>query len=257
MLPCFDLTGKTALVTGGSAGIGRELAKALALSGANISLVARRIGPLQDACEELKALGANCIYTVGDISDELSIRNAVDRTVEAFGALDNLIDNAAVDSPNKPVEELTVEEWRFVIERNVDGMFIVAKEAARVMIPQKRGNMVLLCSIASEIFHDGTYPGVYEVSKGAVSTLVRVLSANWCKYNIHVNGIAPGYFHSEAVDTAYKDRPEDLKIIADLVPAKRLAYADELGPVCVLLSSSGASYIDGTVITVDGGRSYK
>jgi len=256
MLPCFDLSGKTALVTGGSQSIGKAIAKALALSGARISLVARTGDTLRVACEEIRALGADCIWSAADISDEAAVRAAVNGTVEAFGQLDILINNAAAPSVAKPVEELTLAQWRAVTRVNVDGMFIVAREAARHMIPRRSGKIVILCSIASEVFNNNCDPGVYEVSKGAVEAMVRVLSANWCKYNINVNGIAPGYFMSDVVRDFYSAHPDRLEKSAALVPVGRFAQPEELGAVGVLLSSDGASYMHGSIVTVDGGRTF-
>jgi gluconate 5-dehydrogenase len=232
------------------------MAKALAKSGAKLCITSRSQGKLEAACKELKELGADCIWRICDITNEEQVAGAMKDCVDTFGKLDILIDNAAAGSIVKPVEELTMDEWQNVCNQNINGMFLVAREASKYMIPQRSGKMVLLASIASEVFNNTCDPGVYEPTKGAVRTLVKVLAANWAKYNINVNDIAPGYFMSDIIQDFFTKYPERYAASCELVPAKRYANPEELGAVAVLLSSDGASYMQGSIVTVDGGRTF-
>lgn len=257
MLKCFDLTGKVALVTGGSQSIGKEIAKALALSGAKIAILARTESRLIAACEEIRALGAECIWVKADISDEASVEKAVNEVADHYGTIDILIDNAAGSAPAVPVETLPLDTWKKCMNTNVDGMFITAKAVAnRCMIPQKSGKIVVLCSIASRIFRAGSFTGAYETSKGAVEAMVRVLDSNWNRYGIHVNGIAPGYIMSDVIKDMFEREPELEPLALAQIPVGRFADPSEMAPVAVFLASDGASYLNGTVITADGGRTY-
>lgn len=257
MLKCFDLTGKVALVTGGSQSIGKEIAKALAQSGAKIAILARTQSRLITAAEEIRALGAECIWVQADISDEASVEKAVAEVADHYGTIDILIDNAAGSAPAVPVEALDLATWRKCMQTNVDGMFIVAKAVAnRCMIPQRSGKIVMLCSIASSVFRAGSFTGAYETSKGAVASMVKVLDSNWNRYGIHVNGIAPGYIMSDIIVDMFQREPE-LKPLAEAqIPLGRFADPAEMAPLAVFLSSDGASYMNGSIVVADGGRTY-
>lgn len=256
MKSLFDLSGKVALVTGGSQGLGFAFSKSLAQAGANLCILSRTESKLERACKGLQKYGTECIWQVADITNETEIHKAVQNTIEHYGKIDILVDNAAAPCIEKPIEELSLDEWRSVIQQNVDGMFIVAKEVAKHMIPRREGKIIILCSIASEIFNNNTWPGVYDISKGAVRTMVKVLAANWCKYNINVNGIAPGYFMSDVVREFYERHPETYARSCSLVPCGRFGEPKEIGPTAVFLASDASSYMHGSIITVDGGRSF-
>ena len=254
----FDLSGMVALVTGGSQSIGLAIAKELGKAGAKLAILSRTETRLISACKEIvDETGAQCIWVKSDITDEKSIERAVSEVINHYGRIDILISNAAGSAPDIPIEDITMEDWKKCMSTNIDGMFIIAREVARqCMIPQKGGKITLLCSIASEIFNPTYYPGAYEISKGAISTMVKVLDANWNRYGIHVNGIAPGYTLSDVVIESFKDNPNAESEAAATVPVKRFAQPSEIAPAAVFLSSNGASYIHGSIITVDGGRTY-
>lgn len=193
-LACFDLTGKTALVTGGSQSIGKAIAKALLQSGAKVCITARTQKKLEETCAELKEYG-ECIWAVADISNEEQVHESVKKTVDAFGRLDILVGNAAHGGYFKEPEDMTMEEWDEVIQQNVNGMFLCAREAAKMMIPQGGGKIVLVASIVTKVFGVHNAPGAYETSKGGVEVLIRSLAASWAKHNIrnsHVVGKAIG-----------------------------------------------------------------
>ncbi len=254
-LSCFDLTGKVAIVTGGSQSIGKAIAKALAMSGARICITARTESKLEKTAEEIRALGAECIYAVADISDEEQMSKAFKKAVDHYGRLDIMVGNAAHGGYFKAPEDMTMEEWNTVMRQNVNGMFIAAKEAAKYMIPQKSGNIVLVCSIVTEVFGLHNDPGAYETSKGAVEVMIRSLAASWARHNIHVNGISPGYTLSDIVKANFASmEPGQYEKLCALVPFKRFAEPEEMAPMVVALCSDAASYMTGSIITIDGGR---
>ncbi|MBE6631903.1 MAG: SDR family oxidoreductase [Ruminococcaceae bacterium] len=256
MLKCFDLTGKVALVTGGSQGLGKAMALALAKSGANICIVSRTASKLEKAAEEIRACGVECIWATADVTSDEDISAAVKKTVDTFGKLDILIANAAHPGIFKNTEDMTTAEWDEVMKHNIDGMFISCREAAKVMLPNGSGKIIIIASIASEIFNAASIPNAYETSKGAVRSMVKALDASWGKRGINVNGIAPGYFRSDVIEERVQKDPAYLDYLNSLVPCGRAAMPEEIGPAAVLLASDGASYIHGEILTVDGGRSY-
>lgn len=253
-LSCFDLTGKAALVTGGSQSIGKAIAKALLQSGARVCIMARTRSKLVSACEELKEFG-ECIWAVADITDEEQVHAAVKKTADTFGSLDILVNNAAHGGYFKEPEEMTLEEWDTVMRQNINGMFLTAREAAKIMIPQGGGRMVFVCSIVTRVFGIHNSPGAYETSKGGVEILIRSLAASWAKHHIYVNGISPGYTLSDIVreNIAEKD-PHQYRKLCELVPLKRFAEPEEMAPMVIALASDAASYMQGSIITIDGGR---
>lgn len=256
MLSCFDLTGKAALVTGGSQSIGKAIAKALMLSGADVCIMARTQSRLESTCGELDGTGGRrCIWAAADITSEEQVKAAVKKTADTFGKLDILINNAAHGGFFKAPEDMTMEEWDTVIQQNISGMFLTAREAAKVMIPQGGGKMVFICSIVTKVFGTHNDPGAYETSKGGVEVMIRALAASWARHHIHVNGISPGYTLSDIVRENLVDKdPEKYAKLCELVPLKRFAEPEEIAPMAVALASDAASYMEGAIITVDGGR---
>ena len=253
-LKCFDLTGKTALVTGGSQSIGKAIAKALLQSGAKVCITARTQSKLEKAAAELCAYG-ECIWAAADICNEDQLRAACDLVVNRWGSLDILVGNAAHGGYFKEPEDMTTAEWNEVIQQNVNGMFLCAREAARIMIPQGGGKIVLVASIVTRVFSPNNAPGAYETSKGGVEVLIRSLAASWAKHDIHVNGISPGYTLSDIVKENYAHmEPGAYEKACALVPMKRFAEVDEMAPMVVALVSDAASYMQGSIITIDGGR---
>lgn len=253
-LKCFNLTGKTALVTGGSQSIGKAIAKALLQSGASVCIVARTKSKLETAAKELSAYGP-CIWAVADICDEEQIRAAVAYVVNTWGKLDILVGNAAHGGYFKEPQDMQLCEWDEVMQQNINGMFLCAREAAKVMIPQGGGNIVMVASIVTKVFSPNNDPGAYETSKGGVEVMVRSLAASWAKYNIRVNGISPGYTLSDIVKKNFeKMEPGAYERAAALVPLGRFAEPEEMAPMVVALASDASSYMQGSIITIDGGR---
>ncbi|MCI8525614.1 MAG: glucose 1-dehydrogenase [Oscillospiraceae bacterium] len=257
MLKCFDLTGKAVFITGGSQGLGRAFARAFAQSGADLCLISRSEEKLADTCREMEGYGVRCIYHVADILDSAAVQAAVAKAVAAFGRIDCLINNAAANAQHVPLHEIPIADYRRVIDVNLVGTMIVTQAVVPQMIRQGGGAIVNMCSIAGQVFHGLLDPGAYEASKEGLKALTRSMAQNWVQYNIRVNGIAPGYFLSDANLAACKRNPATEKTLAAQVPMQRWGQPDEIGPVAVFLCSDAASYIQGTVVTVDGGRTFR
>lgn len=247
----FDLTGKVALVTGGSRGLGREIAEGLAEAGATVAITARReqwLGPTQ---EELRAAGLAVTAHACDVTDPAAVVALVERIVADHGALDIVVNNAGI-SWGGAAEEMAVENFRKVVDTNVTGTFLVSQAAARRMIPRGRGVIINTASIAGI---NGSAPEVlravgYSASKGAVIALTRQLATEWAAHGIRVNAIAPGFFPSRMTEAVIAQGGE--RMTAD-VPLGRLGCAGELKGVVLFLASDAASYITGQTLIVDGG----
>jgi gluconate 5-dehydrogenase len=247
----FDLGGKVALVTGGSRGLGREIAEGLAEAGATVTITARREQWLRPAEEELRAAGLAVGAAACDVTDPAAVAALVEGVVARHGALDIVVNNAGV-SWGAPAEEMPVERFRQVVDTNATGTFLVSGAAARRMIAGGGGAIVNTASVAG-LF--GAPPAVlraagYHASKGAVIALTRQLATEWAGHNIRVNAIAPGFFPSRMTEAVIARNEE--RMHAD-VPLGRLGRPGELKGAVVFLASPAASYITGQVLVVDGG----
>ena len=251
MQPTFDLSGRVALVTGGSRGLGEEMAEGLAEAGASLMLLARRPQWLTPTVEALQAAGHPCQGTVCDVSDPAQVQQAVRATLDAYGRIDILINNAGV-TWGAPAEEMPLDKWRMVLDVNLTGAFLFAQAAGREMIRQGSGTIVNVASIAGL---RGSLPGSvdyagYVASKGGLIALTRELAAKWGRHGIRVNAIAPGFFPSRMTEKVL-DRIQS-RVEAG-IPLGRVGRAGELKGVAVFLASAASSYITGQTIVVDGG----
>lgn len=254
MLKCFDLTGKTALVTGGNRGLGRAMAEGLAESGADLFLIATNPASLKLAAGEIsREFGVKCGWASADITDEAQVIRAVDQCVEQYGRIDVLLNNAGTDRVPEPPEEASVDGWRRVIDINLNGAFIVAKTVGRHMIRSGGGKIINLSSVCGYILNPLVKAGSYDVSKHGVVAMTRALAVEWARYGITVNAIAPGYFMTEPNRRACDDIPGLEEQIASGVLLKRWGNPDELKGLAVFLASSASDYMDGSVVFLDGG----
>jgi len=248
----FDLTGKVALVTGGSRGLGLEMATALGEAGAGVAITARRDQWLTPAEEELRAKGINVLAVTCDVSNSDQVTAAVRAAVDRFGRLDVLINNAGI-TWGQPIETMPLEKWRQVFETNVTGCFLMSQAAGNEML--RLGNGGSIINIASVAGLVGLEPDVldaagYSASKGAIVTLTRDLAVKWAKRGIRVNAIAPGFFDTRlSHGLLEKIQPN----IERRTPMGRIGKPGELGGVAVFLASAAASYVTGQVLAVDGG----
>jgi gluconate 5-dehydrogenase len=247
----FDLHGHAALVTGGSRGIGFEIARALGEAGARVAIVARRTQWLQPAEQALRAAGVTCAGVVADVADPEQVARAVDAAQEAVGDLTILV-NAAGRTWGAPAEAMPLERWREVMEANATGTFLVSQAVGRGMIARRYGRILNVASVAGL---QASAPEIaplsgYAASKGAIIAYTRQLAVEWAKYGITVNALAPGFVHTRMADVVITRAGQRL---VDRIPVGRIGEtADLLGIVLALVAPS-AGYITGQVIVVDGG----
>ena len=246
----FDLKGRAAIVTGGSRGLGLEIAEALAEAGASLMLCARREQWLTPALEELRAKGFRVEGRVCDVTDEQQVQAVVEATVSAYGRVDVLVNNAGISWGERP-ETMSLDNFRKVLDTNLTGAFLFAQAAGRVMLAAKRGAIVNIASVAGlRSSTHGPHYAAYVASKAGLMGLTRELAATWGPEGIRVNAIAPGFFHSRLADPVIKwVEPE----IQRRNPIPRIGAAGELKGVALFLASDASSYVTGQVIAVDGG----
>ena len=249
----ISLEGKVAVVTGASRGLGSAFARALAEAGADVSLSCRHLAELEDTAGAVRALGRQALEIEADVTSPDQVRELVGLTVKRFGRLDVLVNNAGAMRINKPPEETTPEEWRFVIDTNVNGTFYCCREAALQMKKQQSGKIINLSSKSGFTVGRHFHGGSYDVSKAAIVMLTKALAVEWAPYNIRVNAIAPGYYDTQPNRDFFLNNPELCAKVVDLVPLKRLGDVGELAGLVVCLASDIANYMTGTTILIDGG----
>jgi NAD(P)-dependent dehydrogenase (short-subunit alcohol dehydrogenase family) len=248
----FDLTGKVALVTGGSRGLGLDMATGLGEAGAAVVLTARREHWLTTAEAELRAKGISCAAVACDVSDPGQVNAAVKATIDRFGRIDVLVNNAGI-SWGEPIETMPVEKWRQVFETNATGCFLMSQAAGREMVRAGRGGSIInIASVAGVI---GLATDVldavgYSASKGAIITLTRDLAVKWAPSGIRVNAIAPGFFDTRLSHSLLEKTQEKVE---KTTPMGRIGKPGELSGVAVFLASAASSYVTGQVLAVDGG----
>ncbi len=247
----FDLTGKVAVVTGGSIGLGAYMARGLAEAGANLVIAARKVERCVEICEELKKLGVKALPVACDVSKAEDCQNLVDVTVKEFGRLDILVNNAglawAADAMDYPMDK-----WQKVMDLNVTGLFQLSAMAARVMKEQGGGRIINITSVAGFF---GSMPEAqntiaYNTSKGAVVAMTRDLAVKWARYNINVNAIAPGFFPTHMSSGLLE---KNKHLVLPRIPMGRLGEEDDIKGVVVFLSSEASRYITGHTIMLEGG----
>ena len=246
----FDLSGRVALVTGGSRGLGAEFAEGLAEAGASVMLCARRDEWLLPGVEALRGRGFTVDAMRGDVSSEADVQAVVDATVERFGKIDILVNNAGVSWGERP-EAMTLAQWQKVIDVNLTGAFICSRTAGRTMIERQYGRIINIASIAGLQGNvNGPYYAGYAASKAGLMGLTRELAASWGRHGIRVNAIAPGFFRSRLSDASIAQVEESLNAVT---PLGRVGRPGELKGVAVFLASDASGYVTGQTIVVDGG----
>ena len=243
----------TVLITGGGTGIGFSLAKRFHREGASVVICGRREDVLKKAVENISTQNERITYVPADISKEEDIKNLIEQTVKWTDSLDILINNAGAMRINKSPQETSLEEWKSVIDTNINGTFLCCREAAKIMIKQKRGRIVNISSMSGAIVNKYFHGGSYEVSKAAINMLTKVLAIEWAPYNISVNAIAPGYYDTKPNRDFFKTEPGLFKKVTELIPQRHLGNLEELCDFVFSISTTTANYLTGTVIPVDGG----
>jgi NAD(P)-dependent dehydrogenase (short-subunit alcohol dehydrogenase family) len=249
----FDLGGKTAIVTGGGSGIGRQMAGALAELGANLVLCARKLERCKEAATELAELGVRTLALRCDVRNAEEVRRVVDHTVEELGGVDILVNNAGT-SWGAPAEDTPLDGWQKVIDVNLTGLFLFSQAAGRVMIDRGGGSIVNIASVAGL---RGSPPGAmdaiaYNASKGGVISFTRDLAHKWAQYGIRVNSIAPGWFPSDMNAVLLDANPDGY---LEHIPLGRFGGPDDLKGAVVFLASAAADFVTGQTLVVDGGQS--
>ena len=247
----FDLTGRVAIVTGGSRGLGEEMAEGLAEAGAALMLCARREQWLTPTLDRFRRRGFRAEGMVCDVAQPDQVQAVVDQTVSVFGQVDILVNNAGVSWGEEP-ETMPLDKWRKVIDTNLTGAFLFSQAAGREMLKRQYGRIINIASIAGlHASVNGAHYAGYAASKAGLMGLTRELAASWGRSGIRVNAIAPGFFHSRLADPAIVQAEPHLKATS---PIPRVGEAGELKGVAVFLAADASNYITGQTIVVDGGR---
>ena len=248
----FDLSDRIALVTGGSRGLGREMAEGLAEAGAALMILARREPWLGATLAEFRARGFRCEGLICDVSKPEEVQAAVSKTIETFGRVDILVNNAGI-TWGAPAEDMPLEKWRAVLDTNLTGAFLFCQAAGRDMMRRQYGRIINVASI-NAIQGGLPMPDIsaagYVASKGGLVALTRELAAKWARYGIRVNAIAPGYFPTRMTEKIWQQAGE---LMRTSVPMGRGGMDGELKGVAVFLAADASNYITGQTIVVDGG----
>jgi len=248
----FDLTGKVAMVTGTSRGLGQYMGRALARAGADLIITSRTKDSLADFAKEIEALGRKAVPIELDVRDYDSIQRATDAAVEACGKIDILVNNAGCNR-RKPAAEVTWEDWQYVVDTNLRGTFFVAQAVAvKSMIPQKYGRIINIGSVTCVAGYAGLGP--YCASRGGTKQLTMSLADDWGADGITVNCLAPGWFKTAQNKMLY-EQEDWLAYLCDRIPLKRPGQPNDLDGAVVFLASDASEYVTGQTLLVDGGIS--
>ena len=248
-LTLFDLTGKTALITGSSQGIGLALAKGLADAGASVVLNGRDTGKLAEAARKLSDEGAQVSVLPFDVVDHDAARSAVDGFERENGPIDILVNNAGMQF-RTPLEDYPADMFETLMATNVTSVFNVGQAVARHMIERGRGKIINIASVQTALARPGIAP--YTATKGAVGNLTKGMATDWAKYGLQCNAIAPGYFETP-LNAALVADPEFTAWLAKRTPAGRWGKVEELVGACIFLASAASSFMNGHTVFVDGG----
>lgn len=251
ILDSFSLTNKTAIVTGGSRGLGATIAEAYAEAGANVVICSRDVSACEAMGKQLEdSYGIKTLAFACDVTNEEQVNDVVTKTKEAFGTIDILVNNSGA-SWAAPVQDMPLEAWNKVIDVNVTGTFLMSQAVGKVMIEQEEGKII---NIASTAGLGGTPSFMqtigYNTSKGAIITFTKDLAVKWGEYNINVNAIAPGFIPTKMSEVLIEYYQDD---ILRNTPLQRLGENEDLKGAAIFLASAAANYITGDVLTVDGG----
>ncbi|WP_338753063.1 SDR family NAD(P)-dependent oxidoreductase [Bacillus sp. FJAT-52991] len=256
----FDLSGQTALVTGGGSGLGRLIALALAEAGANVVVCSRRLEVCENVVKEIEALGRQALALSLDVTDPESVRQSVDKAISHFGKIEILVNGSGMASES-PATEMSLENWQGMLNTNVTGTFLMSQAVGRHMIDNEYGRIINISSAAG---FKGTDPEFidsvgYTTSKSAVMTLTKDLAVKWGRHGVNVNSIAPGAFpfgmNDPQVPGTLVERAGP--IIASQIPVRRLGSEKDLAGAAVYFASAASNYCTGQVLALDGGISAK
>jgi len=246
----FSLSGKVALVTGASGGLGLHFAEVLAANGATVILAARREDKIEKAAQVINSNGGTALAVALDVTDETSIDRAFSYVENERGVIDVIVNNAGI-ATNGAAIDVTLDDWRRVMATNLDGAFLVSRRAARSLIDEHRpASIINIGSILGARTAGAVLP--YTVSKAGLHHMTKVLALEWARYNIRVNAITPGYIETD-INRDYLNSPEGQKLIKR-IPSRRPGKMDDLDGPLLLLASDQSLYMTGSIIAIDGGH---
>lgn len=250
-LSYFDLTGKIAIITGGSKGLGEQMAYALAEAGADLALISRTQAELDTVAAEIHtATGRKVIGVAADVTKEADIVVMVQKVMGVFGKIDILINNAGIGGTT-PIQDLKEEEWDRFMNLNLKGPVLCSKHVGAEMIKRKQGNIINVSSLFAKIV--ARYMGAYATTKAGLVQFTRTLALEWCRYNIRVNALCPGYFETPMNEGFWETKGG--KGIIERIPMQRVGDPKELKPAILFLASNANSFMTGATLFVDGGHS--
>jgi gluconate 5-dehydrogenase len=253
VLDRFRLEGKRALITGGSRGLGRAMAQALAEAGADLVLVGREQSHLETAARELGALQRRVDVVPADMSTPGEAQKTCERILSDLGPIHILINNVGGRRISVPTEQLPLEDWQRIMDLNVTSTFLCCKLIGGEMVKRRGGRIINIASIAGIIASKGIHGRTYETAKAAIMAFTKALAVDWAPYNVTVNAIAPGTFRTDPNRRWFREKPELEQTFLSLVPMGRLGEAHEIGPLALYLASDASSYMTGTTLVIDGG----
>lgn len=250
-LPYFDLTGKTVIITGGSKGLGEQMAYALAEAGADLALISRTQTDLDKVAAEVRAAtGRRVIGLAADVTREADIAVMVQQVMAEFGKIDVLINNAGIGGTT-PILDLKEEEWDRYMNLNLKGPVLCSKHVGAEMVKRQQGNIINVSSLFSQIV--ARYMGAYAATKTALVSFTRTLALEWARYNIHVNALCPGYFETPMNADFWQTKGG--KGIIERIPMQRVGDPKEIKPAIIFLASDANTFMTGSTLFVDGGHS--
>ena len=244
------LSGKVAVVTGASRGLGRAIAVALAEAGADVAVAARAKTDLEETAHQAGQHGVRTLVLPTDVTAYPAVERLMGQTVDALGRLDIVVNNAGI-ARVAPLAEAALDDWQAILNVNLSGVFYGCRAAAPYLIRQKAGKVINLASVLAAV----ALPGytMYAATKGAVISLTRTLAVEWARHDIQVNAIAPGWFVTEMNEAAFADPRIHERLTRD-IPARRTGRPEEIGPLAVYLASPGSEFMTGQTIFLDGGH---
>lgn len=255
VLDRFRLDGKRALITGGSRGLGRAIAQALAEAGADLVLVGREASTLEKAQQELAPLGHDVRILSEDVGTPEGARRMCERVLADVGRIDVLVNNVGGRRVEAPIEKITLEQWQHVLDLNLNSVFVCCQLLGGEMVRRRAGSIINMASIAGLVVIRGLQGRSYETAKAGLVALTESLAADWGPANVRVNAIAPGGFLTDVNRRRVQERPELEKVFSGMTPMARWGEAHEIGPLALFLASDASSYMTGATLVIDGGYS--
>lgn len=249
ILKSFDLSGKTAIITGASKGLGYAMAKALAQAGADVVLTARTMPLLEELAQEVESYGRKAVSLKCDVGDYDQVQDMIQKAAAEMGKIDILINNAGM-TMDRPFRDLSFEEWEKILQVNLNSSFSTCKAVGPYMVKQRSGKVINISSVLGERVTWNSL--AYCTTKAALIQFTRALAFEWARYHVHVNSIAPGYFKTD-LNQMFEDYPETKRRMLEHIPLGRMGNPEELNGLAIFLSSGASDYITGQTIFIDGG----